>query len=426
MPRKPSWKGPTVMWACFLNLGVNPRLLSNLSGKLCFEPSQIATVTNCDNSSIPAVAICDLSMWDDMEEPMPSAAQRCLTNPFLTPLEVRPLLDESLSSDGYVPQGFTRMGNQTVAQQPQQPGVGVMGNVAPVSDQQSGDGGMWAVIPDLRGQFEALLQETRQSRVALRGAEIHGAGAVREMRSDYAGRTDDMVAGHQRGPLGDGGPWARGTPDGSLGQPQAQFWRGDGRPTNFPYVAGAGVLDDRSREVRPVISDMEGEWAAAGAISVSADDAAATVAISGAAAATTSGGVGAAATISGRDSSADTVSATAASSAPTAATTLSGADAADFRAGGAAPATTHGVDATTFSANCAVATTIFRVNAAALPIRRTVTTAVGGVDTAGLCAVGAGAVATWDVDATVCSTGGTVAATTYACSSVAGPASAGW
>ena len=57
-------------------------------------------------------------MWDDMEQPRPSAAQRRLTNPFLTPLEVRPLLDESLSSDGYVPQGFTRMGNQTVAQQP--------------------------------------------------------------------------------------------------------------------------------------------------------------------------------------------------------------------------------------------------------------------------------------------------------------------
>ena len=200
-------------------------------------------------------------MWDDMEQPRPSAAQRWLTNPFLTPLEVRPLLDESLSSDGYVPQGFTRMGNQTVAQQPQQPGVGVMGNVTLVSDQQSGDGGMWAVIQDLRGQFEALLQETRQSRVALQGAEIHGAGAVREVRSDYAGRTDDMVAGHQRGPLGDGGPWARGTPGGSLGQPQAQFWHGDGRPPNFPYVAGAGVPDDHSREVRPVISDMEGDWA---------------------------------------------------------------------------------------------------------------------------------------------------------------------
>ena len=49
-------------------------------------------------------------MWDDMEQPRPSAAQRRLTNPFLTPLEVHPLLDESLSNDGYVPQGFTRMG----------------------------------------------------------------------------------------------------------------------------------------------------------------------------------------------------------------------------------------------------------------------------------------------------------------------------
>ena len=62
-PRKPSWKGPILMWTCFLNLGVYPRLLWNLSEKLCFEPSQIATVTNCDNSGIPAVAICDLSQF---------------------------------------------------------------------------------------------------------------------------------------------------------------------------------------------------------------------------------------------------------------------------------------------------------------------------------------------------------------------------
>ena len=33
------------------------------SDKLCFEPSQIATVTNCDNSGIPAIAICDLSQF---------------------------------------------------------------------------------------------------------------------------------------------------------------------------------------------------------------------------------------------------------------------------------------------------------------------------------------------------------------------------
>ena len=51
------------MWTCFLHLGVYPRLLWNLSEKLCFEPSQIATVTNCDNSGILAVAICDLSQF---------------------------------------------------------------------------------------------------------------------------------------------------------------------------------------------------------------------------------------------------------------------------------------------------------------------------------------------------------------------------
>ena len=51
------------MWTCFLHLGVYPRLLWNRSEKLCFEPSQIATVTNCDNSGIPAVAICVLSQF---------------------------------------------------------------------------------------------------------------------------------------------------------------------------------------------------------------------------------------------------------------------------------------------------------------------------------------------------------------------------
>ena len=62
-PGKPSWKGTILMWTCFLNLGVYPRLLWNLSEKLCFEPPQIATITNCDNSRIPAVAICDLSQF---------------------------------------------------------------------------------------------------------------------------------------------------------------------------------------------------------------------------------------------------------------------------------------------------------------------------------------------------------------------------
>ena len=49
------------MWTCFLHLGLYPRLLCIRSEKLCFEPSQNATVTNCDNSGILAVAFCDLS-----------------------------------------------------------------------------------------------------------------------------------------------------------------------------------------------------------------------------------------------------------------------------------------------------------------------------------------------------------------------------
>ena len=44
-----------------VHLGVHPQLLWNLSEQLCFEPSQNATVTNCDNSGILAVAFCDLS-----------------------------------------------------------------------------------------------------------------------------------------------------------------------------------------------------------------------------------------------------------------------------------------------------------------------------------------------------------------------------
>ena len=46
-----------------LNLGVYPRLLWNISEKLCFEPSQIATVTNCDNSGIPAVTMICRNLW---------------------------------------------------------------------------------------------------------------------------------------------------------------------------------------------------------------------------------------------------------------------------------------------------------------------------------------------------------------------------
>ena len=61
VPRKPSGKGPMLMWTCFLHLEVYPRLIWNISEKLHFEPSQNATVTNCDNSGILAVAFCDLS-----------------------------------------------------------------------------------------------------------------------------------------------------------------------------------------------------------------------------------------------------------------------------------------------------------------------------------------------------------------------------
>ena len=61
VPRKPSGKDPMSMWTCFLYLGIYPRFLWNQSEKLCFEPAQIATVTNWDKAGIPAVAICDLS-----------------------------------------------------------------------------------------------------------------------------------------------------------------------------------------------------------------------------------------------------------------------------------------------------------------------------------------------------------------------------
>ena len=59
VPRKLSWKGPILMWTCFVNLGVYTQLLWNQSEKLCFEPSHIATVTNNDT----IVAIGDLSQF---------------------------------------------------------------------------------------------------------------------------------------------------------------------------------------------------------------------------------------------------------------------------------------------------------------------------------------------------------------------------
>ena len=57
--RKPSWKGPMLMWTSFLHLEVY--LLAQLTSiwKLHFEPSQIATVTNCDT----IVTICNLSQF---------------------------------------------------------------------------------------------------------------------------------------------------------------------------------------------------------------------------------------------------------------------------------------------------------------------------------------------------------------------------
>ena len=53
------FKGSDVDVSCFMHLGVYPRLLWNLSVKLCFELSLIATVTNCNT----IVAICDLSQF---------------------------------------------------------------------------------------------------------------------------------------------------------------------------------------------------------------------------------------------------------------------------------------------------------------------------------------------------------------------------
>ena len=49
------------MCTCFLYWGVYPLALRTWIWKVAFEPSQNATVTNCDNSWILAVAFCDLS-----------------------------------------------------------------------------------------------------------------------------------------------------------------------------------------------------------------------------------------------------------------------------------------------------------------------------------------------------------------------------
>ena len=55
--RKPSWN------CVFCTKEYTIGYFWHQSEKLRFEPSQIATVTNCDNSGIPAVAICDLSQF---------------------------------------------------------------------------------------------------------------------------------------------------------------------------------------------------------------------------------------------------------------------------------------------------------------------------------------------------------------------------
>ena len=63
VPRKPSWKGPILMWICFLNLGVYPRLLL-----ISIWEVEFWTVTNCDSHKLRHyrrnlwfVAICDPS-----------------------------------------------------------------------------------------------------------------------------------------------------------------------------------------------------------------------------------------------------------------------------------------------------------------------------------------------------------------------------
>ena len=63
VPRKPSWKGPILMWICFLNLGVYPRLLL-----ISIWEVEFWTVTNCDSHKLIHyrrnlwfVAICDPS-----------------------------------------------------------------------------------------------------------------------------------------------------------------------------------------------------------------------------------------------------------------------------------------------------------------------------------------------------------------------------
>ena len=64
LQRKPYWYCPTSMCTCFLHWGVYPLALRTWIWEVQFELSQNATVTNCDNSGILAVAFCVLShLW---------------------------------------------------------------------------------------------------------------------------------------------------------------------------------------------------------------------------------------------------------------------------------------------------------------------------------------------------------------------------
>ena len=137
------------------------------------------------------------------------------------------------------------------------------GNVRPVGEQQSVSGDMWAVIQDLRGQVESLLQETRQSHGMSSGGEARNGAAMRGVWPGFDGRVDDMFAGHRQGSFADGAPWDQWPPGESLVQPQPGLWRGDELPSSYQNVAGAGVPDDGSRDsgyVRPVVCDMGVDW----------------------------------------------------------------------------------------------------------------------------------------------------------------------
>ena len=47
VPRKPSWKSPILMWICFLNVGVYPRLLL-----ISIWEVEFWTVSNCDSHKL--------------------------------------------------------------------------------------------------------------------------------------------------------------------------------------------------------------------------------------------------------------------------------------------------------------------------------------------------------------------------------------